>query len=108
MNQQAIWGVIIGMALTNFALRFTPIALLSRLELPSWLHRWLSYVPVAIMATLVSGEVLRPGGTWMLTPGSPYLWASVVTGAFYWRFRSFLGATLVGIVAFLALRMVLG
>lgn len=108
MSQQAIWGVIIGMAVTNFALRFAPIALLSRLKLPTWLHRWLAYVPVAIMATLVSGEVLRPGGTWMLTPDSPYLWASVITGGVFWRFRSFLGATLVGIAAFLALRMVLG
>lgn len=108
MSTQAIWGVIMGMALTNFALRFTPIALLSRLRLPGWLHRWLSFVPVAIMATLVSGEVLRPGGSWMLTLESPYLWASVATGAAYWRFRSFLGATLAGIVFFLALRSVLG
>jgi len=103
-----IWTVIAGMALANFAVRFTPIAVLSRVSMPEWLKRWLSYVPVSVMATLVAGEVMRPDGQWLLSTANPYLWASIGTGLVYWRFRSFLGATLSGIVMFLALRAALG
>src|SRR5699024_9980625 len=41
-----IWAVIVGMAVVNYAVRYPPIAVLSRLELPEWLRRWLSYIPV--------------------------------------------------------------
>jgi branched-subunit amino acid transport protein len=108
MSTGYIWAVIIGMALANYAVRFPPIALLSRMSLPTWLHRWLSYVPVAVMATLVVGEVARPEGTWMLSPDNPYAWAALATGVVYWRFRSFLGATVAGVAFFLALRATLG
>lgn len=108
MSAAAIWAVIGGMALVNFAIRFPSLAVLSRAELPAWLKRWLSYIPVSAMATLVVGGVLRPDGVWQAPLTSPYVWASLATGLVYWRSRSFLGATIVGVVAFLALRWVLG
>ena len=108
MSAQYVWAVIIGMALANFAVRFPPLALLSRIDLPQPLRRWLSYIPVAVMATLVVGAVARPGGVWLAPWSNPYLWASIATGVVYWRTRSFLGATLAGIVFFLALRTVVG
>ncbi len=108
MSAQYVWAVIIGMALANFAVRFPPLALLSRIDLPGPLRRWLSYIPVAVMATLVVGAVVRPGGVWLTPWSNPYLWASIATGVVYWRTRSFLGATLAGIVFFLALRTVVG
>ena len=108
MSSGAIWAVIAGMAVVNFAIRFPSLSILSRAELPGWLKRWLSFIPVSAMATLVVGGVLRPDGTWQAPLSSPYVWASLVTGLVYWRFRSFLGATIIGVVAFLALRWVLG
>jgi branched-subunit amino acid transport protein len=96
------------MAVANFTIRFPSLAVLSRTELPSWLRRWLSFIPVSAMATLVVGGVLRPDGRWLPPLANPYVWASLVTGLVYWRFRSFLGATVVGILAFLALRVALG
>jgi branched-subunit amino acid transport protein len=103
-----VWAVIIGMAGANFLVRFPPMAVLARIELPSWLKRWLSYIPVSVMATLVVGAVARPEGVWLAIHENPYLWASVGTGLVYWRFRSFLGATIAGVVFFLALRAALG
>jgi branched-subunit amino acid transport protein len=108
MSATTIWAVIVGMALANYLVRFVPIAVLSRVALPEWLRRWLSYIPVSVMATLVIGEVVRPDGVWLPPLTNPYLWAAVGTGAVYWRFRSFLGASLAGIVFFLALRAALG
>lgn len=108
MSATTIWVVVIGMGVVNFALRFTPIAILSHVELPEWMRRWLSYIPVSVMSVLVVGEVSRPDGVWITSAADPYVLAAFFTAAVYWRFRSFAGATVAGVVAFLALRTVLG
>ena len=53
VSPTVVWGLIIGMAAINFAERFVPMALVSRLELPRPVLRWLSYVPIAVMGSLV-------------------------------------------------------
>ena len=108
MTPQLAWGLVIGMALSNIIIRGVPIALLSRLELPAALQRWLGYVPVTVMAAIVATQVLRPGGHWMLAPDNPYLLAAVPTAIVYRFTQSFLGATATGMVSFLALRYLLG
>lgn len=108
MSEASIWAVVGGMALANFMVRFPALAVLSRITLPEWLKRWLSFIPVSVMATLVVGSVARPDGVWLAPQANPYLWASIATGVVYWRWRSFLGATVAGIVFFLALRAALG
>lgn len=108
MSAAYVWTIIIGMAVANFVVRFGPIAVLSRIRLPAWLTRWLSFIPVSVMATLVAGSVIRPDGEWLAPAANPYLWASLGTGAIYWKSRSFLGSTIAGIALFLALRAALG
>jgi len=103
-----IWSIVIGMALANFAVRFIPIAVVSRMELPRPVMRWLSYIPASVMGALVAGEIFRPGGAWVAPLTSPYFWAALPTAFVYWRTRSFLGATLMGMLAFVALRALLG
>ena len=102
-----IWAVIIGMAVLNFAVRFPPIAIVSRLNLPRPIMRWLSFVPVSVMGALVAGEVLRPGGAWShpLTGASVY--AAIITALTFHFSRSFLGATVAGMASFVALQHVL-
>jgi branched-subunit amino acid transport protein len=108
MSPELIWGVIAGMALTNVVLRFVPLAILSRLALPAVVERWLSYVPVTVMAAIVATEVLRPSGHWLPLNDNPYLLAMVPTALIYRYTRSFLGATVGGVAAFLAFRYLLG
>ena len=103
-----IWAAIAGMAVATFALRATPILLLSRLEMPKALERWLSFVPVSVMAALVAGEVIRPNGAWLPLLHNPYLLAVFPTALVYYKTRSLLGATVLGVLAFLALRALLG
>ena len=108
MTPQLAWGLVIGMAVSNIVIRAVPIALLSRLELPAPVQRWLGYVPVSVMAAIVATQILRPGGQWMLVPDNPYLLAAVPTAVVYRFTGSFLGATAAGMVSFLALRYLLG
>ena len=58
----SIFIIILGSALVTFIPRVLPIAILSRVELPEWAMRWLSYVPIAVMAALVGQELLMPNG----------------------------------------------
>ena len=108
MSDTLIWTVIAGMAVANFTLRFVPIAIVSRLELPDWLMRWLSFVPASVMGSLVALEVFRPGGAWVNPITSPYALAAIPTALVYRWTKSFLGATVAGMVAFVALRALLG
>jgi branched-subunit amino acid transport protein len=103
-----IWAVIAGMALTNFVLRLVPIAVLSRLRIPRPVERWLSYVPVSVMAAFVATEVLRPGGAFVAPWSNAYLLAALPTAFIYYRTKSLFGATVAGVLAFLAFRYLLG
>ena len=99
-----IWAVIVGMAILNFLVRFPPIAIVSRLDLPRPVMRWLAFVPVSVMGALVAGEVLRPGGAWTNPLTSPSLYAAVVTALVFRFSRSFLGATVAGMASFVLLQ----
>ncbi len=102
-----IAAVIVGMAVINFGLRFVPIAVLSRLALPAPLMRWLSFVPISVMGALVASETLRPAGTWQPPLTNPGVWGAIASAVVFRLTQSFLGATLAGIVCFVAARAVL-
>jgi branched-subunit amino acid transport protein len=104
MNPTAIWLMIAGMAITNLVLRATPIAIMSRLDLPPVVRRWLGYVPVSVMAAIVAVQVFRPADRFDFTVANPYLLAAIPTALVYRFTRSFLGAVLAGILTFLTLR----
>ena len=104
ITSATIWAVIVGMAVLNFAVRFPPLAIVSRLDLPAPVMRWLSFVPIAVMGALVASGVLRPGGVWVDPLTSPSLYAAILTAIVFRLSRSFLGATVTGMVAFVALQ----
>ncbi len=103
-----VWGLVIGMAVVNFAERFVPLALVSRMDLPKPVLRWLSYVPIAVMGSLFATQVLMPGGELVRPWTSPWFWAALVTGGVYYKTRSFLGATVAGMASFVVLGRLLG
>jgi branched-subunit amino acid transport protein len=108
MSPALVWGLIGGMALTNIVVRATPISVMSRLELPEPVRRWLAYVPVSVMAAIVAVQVLRPDGRLSISLTNTYLLATVPTALVYRFTRSLLGAVVTGVIAFLAFRYLLG
>jgi branched-subunit amino acid transport protein len=102
-----VFAIVTGMAAVNFALRFTPLALLSRRRLPAPLLRWLSFIPISVMGALVATEVLRPQDQWQPALANPGLYAAIITMLTFRFTRSFLGATIAGMVSFVALRALL-
>jgi len=108
MTAALAWGLVAGMALTNLVVRGTPMAVMSRLRLPATVERWLGYIPVSVMAAIVAVQVLRPDGRYLPLAHNPYLFATLPTALVYRYTRSFLGATVIGILSFVALRYLLG
>ncbi|SDN22900.1 AzlD domain-containing protein [Bacillus sp. OK048] len=102
----SIFLIILGSALVTFIPRVLPIAILSRVELPEWAMRWLSYVPIAVMAALVGQELLMPNGkleplhkNLELIAALPAFIIAIVT-------RSLLGTVVAGIISIMVLRFV--
>ena len=107
MSASVIWGVIVGMALLNFLIRFLPIAAISRIDLPTPVMRWLQLIPVSVMGALVANTVVRPSGEWIAPWANPWLLACAATALAYRITRSFLGATVIGMIAFVTFRAAL-
>jgi len=99
----SLWVVMIASGAITFLTRLSFIAVEGRVALPRWFHAMLPFVPVATLTALIAPEVLRPGGTWELSPLSPRLAAGVVAVLVAARTRNVLLTIVLGFAAFLAL-----
>jgi len=97
MDQQAIFLTILGMAGVTYLPRMLPALLFASRPLPPWLRRWLSVVPPAVLGALLAQSVLLRTGALDLSPGNPFLWGALLTGALTWRTRGFFGPVLAGL-----------
>lgn len=103
----AVLLLFLGMALVTYLPRMAPLVILSRLELPAWLLRWLSFVPVAVLSALLAKELLVNGRQVDVSLGHPHLWAAIPTFIVAARTRSLMGTVLVGIGSMALARLVL-
>jgi branched-subunit amino acid transport protein len=88
--------IFFGMAAVTYFTRYAMIALLGR-EMPSLLRRWLSYVPAAVLAALITPAALAPRGPLEL---GPHLWAAAFGAIIAWRTRSMLWPIVGGMAVF--------
>lgn len=99
--------LLLGAGLVTFIPRVLPLMILSRLALPEWAMRWLSFVPISVMAALVAQELLLHEGKLSLQDNSIPLIAALPTiAAALWK-RSLLITVLVGVISVMLLRMIL-
>lgn len=85
-------GLVLACALVTAVPRVLPLLVLSRLQLPQWLLDWLRFVPVAVLASLLSLELLSTG-----TAGLVGITAALVVAA---ATRSLLGTVLAGVAVY--------
>jgi len=105
MERNILITIVIS-ALVTALMRTVPILLLSRFRLAQGLQQWLSFIPAAMMAAIVSAELL---GKPALTSGglSISLLAAVAAIATGILTRSLFATIIVGMVAFSALSYLL-
>jgi len=111
LPQALIWIVIVGMAITNFSFRFIPMSILSKVQLPKLVMRWLGFIPISVMGALFAQQILLPAfdatGTipLYLNPG---IFGGIGAMITFRLTRSFMISSLAGMVIYVALRFLLG
>ena len=93
-----VWSMIIGIGALTFLVRYVPIALLSRMQLPEWLKRALVYVPPAVMTAIIAPALFFVGGAPTIALDAPRLGAATVAVLLAWRTRSVLWTVVLGML----------
>ena len=75
---------ILGMALVTLIPRVMPVTLLAGRELPPLLTRWLSFVPVSVLAALVAPDLLLADGKLNISGDNLFLIATFPTLLICW------------------------
>jgi branched-subunit amino acid transport protein len=99
------WLLILGMTLITFTIRYLPLALGERVELPPALVQALGYVPPTVLTAIVVPEVLIPGGEWDPAGAWPRWLGALVALAVSWRSRNLLLTIVLGMVAYFLARV---
>ncbi len=71
--------LIIGMSVVSLAPRMLPIGTLSRLEFPERLQEWLSYIPAAVLGSLLAMSILIRDKALAINISNQYIWAFIPT-----------------------------
>ena len=98
--------IIIGCAIVTFIPRVLPLMILSQMELPKWLIRWLKNVPVAVMAALLAQELLVSNNQFSLMDNVLKIVTAIPTFIIAILTKSLLGTVLVGVLTMMIVRMV--
>lgn len=95
MSGGQIWGIIIGLGIGTFLIRFSFLGLIGDRPLPEWLLRHLRYTPVAVIPALVAPLVVWPEATGG-QPDLPRMLAALATLALGMALRNTMAAILGG------------
>lgn len=108
MDQQKVFLAIVGMTLVTYLPRMLPAMLLSGRTLPPVLTRWLRFVPVAVLSTLLTPTLLLHDNAFAINRGNLGLMMAVPTAVLAFSTRSFLGTLTMGVGLMAATRYWLG
>lgn len=97
---------ILGMAVVSAIPRIVPLSLLAKRKLPTIVMQWLSFVPVSILAALLTPEIFLRDGKFYIAEDNFFLIAAVPTLLVSWLTRSFFGSVAIGMAIVAVLRLV--
>lgn len=85
---------ITGAVIVTCIPRVVPMMYLATENLPLPVKRWLSFVPVAVLAALIGPDVCITNGTLNLSPHNLFLMVAIPAIAVAWWTKSFFGTIL--------------
>jgi len=100
--------MISGMVAVTFGVRYAPMILVGRVDMPQRLFKALRYVPVAVLTAISVPAVLLPQGTLDIGPGNAYLFGSIAAILIAWRTKNLLYTIGGGMAVFLLWRVIFG
>jgi branched-subunit amino acid transport protein len=103
----SLWLTVIAMGVITYALRFSLLGVLGRLEVPPLLNRALRFVPAAVLSAIIVPDLLQPGGKLNLSLSNARLLAGLLAMVVAWRTRNIVLTVALGLAALWALQAVL-
>ncbi len=101
--------LVAGMALVTFGVRYPVLMLVGKAPLPPAVLRALKFVPPAVLTAIIAPAVLFPRSAQLeLSYANEYLVAAVVSAIVAWRTRNVLLTILIGMLALLLWRWLMG
>jgi len=94
--------VILGLGLVAYLLRFLPFLLLATRPAPTWLARWLDFIPPAILGAILIPTLLTNPATREIGLLQPRFLAALPCLAVAWRTRSMALTVLAGMASYWA------
>ncbi|MBZ0295481.1 MAG: AzlD domain-containing protein [Anaerolineae bacterium] len=96
--------LIAAMVLVTFGVRYPPMALIGRWQMPPTVLGALRYVPVAVLTAITIPIMVMPEGELAFSLSNAYLIAGIVSGIIAWRTHKLLPTIVIGMVFFLLWR----
>jgi len=91
-----IWLAMVIAGVITYLMRLSLILLFGHLELPGWFTRILRFVPLAVLAAIITPELLMPKGSLWLSVDNLRLLAGLVAIGVAWKTRNAVVTILVG------------
>jgi branched-subunit amino acid transport protein len=98
MDGQNIFLMILGMMVVTYLPRLLPVWFLSSRSIPPVLAAWLRYVPVSVMAAMVTPSLVVKEQQIDIGRDNLFLWAAFPTLLVALRTKSLFGSVVVGMV----------
>ncbi|MBC7341368.1 MAG: AzlD domain-containing protein [Clostridia bacterium] len=98
--------VIVGAAVVTYLSRMLPLVLLSRWKVPPIVERWLGFIPIAVLSSLLAPLLLMPQGHLDLTANNHYLLAALPTMVVAWVSQNLLITLVAGIIVMAVIQFI--
>ncbi|WP_319584339.1 AzlD domain-containing protein [uncultured Pseudodesulfovibrio sp.] len=108
MDQKIIFLTIVGMLAVTYIPRMVPLVALASRTLPESVVRWLSYVPAAVLSSMLFPALLLKDGSVDVSADNYFLWAAIPAFLLAWRTKSFFGTVALGMILVAAGRYFIG
>jgi len=106
MSRAELWLVLLGGLVVTYATRLSFIAFVPFERMPARLRQGLRLVPSAVLAALITPELLRPAGVFDLSLGNQRLLAGILAWLVAWRTRSAWLTIATGMLALFILKQI--
>lgn len=100
-------GLIVGMFLVTYSIRYLPFAMADRVKFPDWLNEALSYVPVAALTAIIAPLIVYQDHRLNLDWHNAHLVASAVAFMVAFKTRNLLLTVIIGLSVFFVMRLVI-
>ena len=96
--------LILGMLDVTFSVRYVPLVVVGRAQLPPRVARALRYVPVAVLTAILVPAALMPNGDLDLSLSNAAMVGGIAAAFIAWRTKNLLLTIVLGMVIFLVWR----